>query len=417
MQTLRGTKDILPEEIYHWQDIYYTVNKLLNIYNYHEIKTPILENTDLFLRSIGTETDIINKEMYTFEDQGQRSITLRPEGTASIARAYISNKMYEKSKINRLWYFGPMFRYERPQKGRQRQFNQLGIECLGTSSPIADIEVIKIANKVLETFGLKSYVIEINSIGNLEERTQYKDKLLNYLNQYKQDLDPDSQKRLISNPLRILDSKNLKTQNILINAPKIISCLNSESLKHFNTICEHLTYLNISYKINHRLVRGLDYYNYTAFEVKTNELGNQNTICGGGRYDKLIEQLGGPITPSVGWAIGIERLLLLATNNKIKKLSIYIIIQGTEKRQQIWDIIQIIEECKITFSLNITGNNLAKQLKQAHHSPAQICFIIGEEEIKNNYITIKWLKNSEQQKVKLSYLKAYLNTHKYLFTN
>lgn len=417
MQTLRGTKDILPDETYDWQHIYYTVNKLLNIYNYHEIKTPILENTDLFLRSIGEDTDIINKEMYTFKDQGERSITLRPEGTASIARAYISNKIYERSKINRLWYFGPMFRYERPQKGRQRQFHQLGIECIGSNSPIADIEVIKIAHQILETFGLKNCVMEINSIGNLNERTKYKEKLLNYLNQYKQELDQDSQKRLISNPLRILDSKNLKTQNILIDAPTLISCLNSESLRHFHQICEHLTYLDIPYQINHKLVRGLDYYNYTAFEIKTKELDTQNTICGGGRYDKLIEQLGGPNTPSVGWAIGIERLLLLTSNRKTKKLNIYIIVQGTEKPKQIWDIIKIIEECNITFDLNITENNLIKQLKQAYNSSAQICFIIGEKEIINHYITIKWLKNREQQKVKLSYLKAYLNTHKYLFTN
>lgn len=417
MQTLRGTKDILPEEAYNWQNIYYTINKLLNVYDYHEIKTPIIENTDLFLRTIGNYTDIVNKEMYTFKDQGQRVITLRPEGTASIARAYISNKMYEKSKINRLWYLGPMFRYERPQKGRQRQFHQLGIECIGTNSPIADIEVIRIANKVLETFDLKSYVMEINSIGNLDERTKYKEELVLYLNKYKQDLDLDSQKRLTNNPLRILDSKNTKTQNILVNAPKLTSYLNSESLKHFYTICEHLTYLNIPYQINDKLIRGLDYYNYTTFEIKAEKLGTQNTICGGGRYDKLIEQLGGPVTPSVGWAIGIERLLLLIKSKQAEKLNIYIIVQENEKKKEIWNVIKIIEECKITFNLNLTDNNFIKQLKQANISCAQICFIIGNKEIVNKYVTIKWLKNGEQQKIKLCHLKAYLNTHKYLFTN
>lgn len=413
MQTLRGTKDILPDEIYYWQDIYNTVNKLLTIYNYHEIRTPILENTDLFIRSIGTDTDIINKEMYTFEDQSKRKITLRPEGTASIARAYINNKMYEKSKINRLWYLGPMFRYERPQKGRQRQFHQLGIECIGSDSPIADIEVIRIAHKIINIFCLNQYVIEINSIGNLEERAKYKEKLINYLSKYKQDLDIDSKKRLTSNPLRILDSKNLNTQNILIDAPKLKSCLNSISLNHFNKICEHLTYLNIPYEINDKLVRGLDYYNYTAFEIKTNELGTQDTICGGGRYDKLIEQLGGPITPSVGWAIGIERLLLLNKNHiKKKQLNIYIIARVFEAQKKIWNIIKIIEECNINFNLDLTHNSLAKQLKQANFLSAQVCMIIEEEEITNNFITIKWLKNGEQQKIELPYLKAYLNTHK-----
>lgn len=420
MQSLRGTKDILPNEITYWQDIYNKVNRLFNIYDYHEIRTPILEHTDLFCRSIGSDTDIINKEMYSFADQGKRNITLRPEGTASIARAYITNKMYEKYKINRLWYLGPMFRYERPQKGRQRQFHQLGIECIGSKSPIADAEVIRIANKILQTFNLTNYIIEVNSIGNLEERRIYKEQLKEYLNKYYKDLDEDSKKRLETNPLRILDSKNIQTKKILFDAPKLTSYLESKSLNHFDQVCKNLTYLNIPYVINEKLVRGLDYYNYTAFEIKNNQLGSQETICGGGRYDKLIEELGGPITPSVGWAIGIERLLILTKNqlyNKINSLSIYIIAIGIEAQKQIWQIIQIIEECEINFNLDLTENNLTKQIKQADLLKARICLIVAEEEIRNNYITVKWLKNGNQQKIELYYLRAYLNAHKYLLKN
>nr|QCI06074.1 Histidine-tRNA ligase [Delesseria sanguinea] len=411
MQLLRGIKDILPDEIQFWQHIYNAANEILTLSNYNEIRTPILEQTDLFKRSIGDNTDIINKEMYTFIDQGKRSITLRPEGTASIARAFISNKLYTNKKMHRLWYMGPMFRYERPQKGRQRQFHQLGIECIGSINYMADVEVIRLAIKVLEICQLSTYKLEINSIGNLEERQIYKQKLINYLVKYKNDLDDDSKKRLELNPLRILDSKNIKIQEILDGAPKLTSYLKSESLNHFNSICEHLTYLNIPYAINKKLVRGLDYYNYTAFEIKTNNLGSQDTICGGGRYDKLIEYLGGPRTPAVGWAIGIERLLIIAEKiiNINKNISeVYIIIQGIRAEQKVWDIIRILEEYKISFNLDFNQNNLKKQIKKASQSSAKICCILGENEIDNNYITIKWLKKSKQQKINLDKFKQYL---------
>nr|YP_009326619.1 histidine tRNA synthetase [Membranoptera platyphylla]AMJ16876.1 histidine tRNA synthetase [Membranoptera platyphylla] len=411
MQLLRGTKDILPDEIQFWQHIYDAANDILTLSNYNEIRTPILEQTNLFKRSIGNDTDIVNKEMYTFLDQSQRSITLRPEGTASIARAFISNKLYTNNNIHRLWYMGPMFRYERPQKGRQRQFHQLGIECIGSPNYIADVEVIRLAIKVLKTCQLSKYRLEINSIGSSEERQIYKYELINYLIKYKKDLDEDSKKRLEVNPLRILDSKNIKTQEILDKAPKLISYIQSESLDHFNKICEHLTHLSIPYKINEKLVRGLDYYNYTAFEIKTDILGNQDTICGGGRYDKLIEYLGGPKTPAVGWAIGIERLLMITTkliniNKNISK--VYIIIQGLKAEQKVWDIIKILEEYKISFNLDLNQSNLKKQMRKASQSSAKICCILGENEINYNYITIKWLKTSKQQKISLDKFKQYL---------
>nr|QCI04526.1 Histidine-tRNA ligase [Apoglossum ruscifolium] len=419
MQPLRGIKDILPDEIIKWQHIYNIAYEILTISNYQEIRTPILENTNLFKRSIGNETDIVNKEMYNFIDQSKRNITLRPEGTASIARAFISNKLYINSNINRLWYLGPMFRYERPQKGRQRQFHQLGIECIGSNNAIADIEVIRLAINILESLNFLKYNLEINSIGNQEERSKYTEELIKYLNKYKQDLDEESQKRLEINPLRILDSKNIKTQEILLNAPTLSSYLKLESLTHFNKICEHLNYLDIKYTVNEKLVRGLDYYNYTAFEIKTNELGTQDTICGGGRYDQLIQQLGGPETCAVGWAMGLERLLIVSEkilNIKKKQLHAYIITQGYLSEKKIWDIIKIFEEYKINFKLDLNSYNLKKQLKKANQSLAKICCILGEEEINNNHITIKWLESGHQEQIQFDKFKEYLNNIKNLIT-
>jgi len=417
IQPLRGTKDILPNEIYLWQYLYTTVSEILNDSNYYEIRTPIIESTELFLRSIGNETDIVNKEMYTFQDQGNRSLTLRPEGTASIVRSFIHNKLYTQSKVHRLWYLGPMFRYERPQQGRQRQFHQLGIECIGLQSPIADVEVIRLAIKILESVKFQSFYLEINGIGNLEEREIYTKELVKYLTKYQKDLDHDSQRRLTKNPLRILDSKNIKTQEILINAPSLKNYLKTTSLEHFNKVCEHLNYLNITYKINDKLIRGLDYYNNTAFEIKTTEDTNQDTICGGGRYDNLIGQLGGPHTPSVGWAIGIERLLSIVQNNlKIeqKELSIYIAIDGKIAETKIWNIIFVLENHKIKYELDLSRTNLKKQLKKANSLSAKICLILRDIEIQNNFIIIKWLNLQSQDKIELYKFDKYIEKNRTL---
>lgn len=417
MQPIRGTKDILPYEIKQWQEIYTIVKKILDNHNYYEIRTPIIENTELFIRSIGNFTDIVNKEMYTFRDQGQRTITLRPEGTASIARAFISNKLYIKNKIQRLWYLGPMFRYERPQKGRQRQFHQLGIECIGSIMPLADVEVIRLAIKILNSLELSNWKLEINSIGNIDDRKTYTDALIEYLNKYKNDLDKDSQIRLKDNPLRILDTKNLQTQEILIKAPKLQDYLNKESRVHFESVCQQLQCLGINYNINNNLVRGLDYYNYTAFEIKTNSKGQQNTICGGGRYDELIRQLGGPYTPSVGWAMGVERLILLLHNqinrrNNIK--IIYIISSNICESEDFWNIIKTLNKYNLNFEIDLSGQNLNKQLKRANQIGAIICLILKSNEIKDQYITVKWMETYIQQKIYLSQFENYL---KYLKNN
>nr|YP_009122075.1 histidine--tRNA ligase [Choreocolax polysiphoniae]AJH65833.1 histidine--tRNA ligase [Choreocolax polysiphoniae] len=416
MQPLRGTKDILPYEIKIWKQIRNIANNILEIHNYNEIQTPLLEDTELFQKSIGNYTDIINKEMYNFNDKKKRKITLRPEGTTSVARAFISNKLYLNHKINKLWYLGPMFRYERPQKGRQRQFNQLGIECLGSSIPISDVEVIRLAIKILEALKYKEYKLEINSIGTCKERKEYKIALTTYLSKYKHNFNINLNKQINTNPLRVLDNKDLKIKEILIYAPKLKNYLDNISLNHFNEVCKNLKYLDIPYIINDNLVRGLDYYNYTAFEIKTKELHNQNTICGGGRYDKLIENLGGPNTPSVGWAMGIERLIIIKKNffNKKKQTNIiYIIIQNNNNYYIIWDIITKLEIYKIKFELNLSNNNLLKQIKKANKIKKKICFILGTDEIYNKYITIKWLDTSTQQKIYLCELDKFLKYLKY----
>nr|YP_009298039.1 histidine-tRNA synthetase [Plocamium cartilagineum]AOM67977.1 histidine-tRNA synthetase [Plocamium cartilagineum] len=402
MQPLRGTKDLLPNEIIFWQYIYNKAFNLLSLSNYREIRTPIIESTDLFQRGIGNDTDIINKEMYSFNDQSNRRITLRPEGTASIARSFISNKLYQSNKIERFWYFAPMFRYERPQNGRQRQFHQLGIECIGSMNPIADVEVIRLANNLLYELECYNFDIEINSIGNINERNIYKKELINYLIKYKQDLDSDSQKRLYTNPLRILDSKNEITKNIISNGPSLKDYLQYSSIEHFHAVCEQLNYLNIKYQINDKLIRGLDYYNDTAFEIKTKSTGNQNTICGGGRYDSLIQELGGPNTPSVGWAIGIERLLsIIKQNIKIQQLNptIYIAIQGKEAQIKSWEIINTLEKEKIHFELNLENNSFQKQIKKADKSGASVCIILGNNEIINKSITLKILNKGIQKTI------------------
>nr|WGH12731.1 Histidine-tRNA ligase [Echinothamnion sp.] len=412
MQPLRGTKDILPKEIQEWQALYDIAHNILSIHNYKEIRTPIIEKTELFKRSMGNFTDIINKEMYTFKDQGNRSVTLRPEGTASIARSFITNKLYTEKNINRLWYLGPMFRYERPQRGRQRQFHQLGIECIGSNMPIADIEVIKLANDILKQIECKEgYLLEINSIGNSKEREIYKLKLVEYLKKYENELDTDSKNRINNNTLRILDSKNLKTQEILKQAPTLKTYLSKNSHQHFETVCENLTYLNIKYKINNYLVRGLDYYNNTAFEIRTNSLNQQNTICGGGRYDNLIEQLGGPQIPAVGWAIGLERLFILMQDNlnqRNKNDTIYITLQNASNVNILWDIINILQEYQLKFELDLSNHSLTKQIKRANQLKSKFCLILGENEIKNNSITIKWLQTGTQQNINLSNLRKYI---------
>jgi histidyl-tRNA synthetase len=400
MQSIRGMYDILPEEVKYWQYIYLAAIETFEIASYQEIRTPLLENTALFNRSIGENTDIINKEMYTFKDRGNRDLTLRPEGTASIARAVIEHNLCNNHQMQRLWYLAPMFRYERPQHGRQRQFHQLGIECIGSYNAMADAETIYLAQYFLNKLQCTDYSIEINSIGSIKDRSRYKLDLQKYLIPYIDDLDQESQTRLFNNTIRILDSKSQKTQEILNYAPKLINYLEKSTLEHFEEVTDYLDSLQIQYTINTKIVRGLDYYNKTAFEIKSPLQGTQDTICGGGRYDNLIEQIGGPQIPAVGWAIGMERLLLIAKDQiKIQSqpLYYYIATEGYEAKKYILQIIPSLQKYQIKFEIDFTNSNFQKQLKRANKKRAIMCLLISSYEVENNRITIKWLQQYQQQ--------------------
>ena len=402
IQALRGTRDILPSEIRYWQQIEAAARDILGRAAYQEIRTPIFEQTDLFERGIGEATDVVGKEMYTFKDRGERSITLRPEGTAGAVRSFIENSLHAQGGVQRLWYTGPMFRYERPGAGRQRQFYQLGVEVLGSADPRADVEAIAIATEILQTLGLKSLQLDINSLGTSEDRHQYREALVAYLTPFKADLDLDSQDRLTRNPLRILDSKDQRTQAIVQNAPSILDHLGSESQRRFETVQKLLNDLGIDYRINPRLVRGLDYYSHIAFEIQSDQLGNQATVCGGGRYDGLVAQLGGPDTPAVGWAIGLERLVLLLqqlTSAAPNRTDFYLVSRGEQPEAQALVLAQKLRQAGFAVELDLSGSAFGKQLKRADRSGAAACLILGDTEAETQTVQIKWLTSGEQQAI------------------
>lgn len=405
IQTIRGTRDILPEEVGYWQFCESIAATILDRAVYQEIRPPIFEQTSLFERGIGEATDVVGKEMYTFLDRSDRSLTLRPEGTAGVVRAFIENNLYASGSLQRLWYRGPMFRYERPKAGRQRQFHQIGLELIGSPDPRADVEVIAIATDILQSLGLTELKLNINSVGNIEDRANYREALVNYLTPYKNDLDSDSQDRLIRNPLRILDSKDPKTGAIIKNAPSILEYLGENSKKHFDKVQQLLKDLGISYEINPCLVRGLDYYTHTAFEIQSENLGTEATVCGGGRYDGLVKQLGGPDTPAVGWGIGMERLVLLI--QQLKKISstqgeLYVVSRG-EKAEALGIVIaQKLRHRGFSVETDLSGSNFGKQFKRAASSGAVACLIIGDGEVEKQTIQLKWLKTQEQLELPLT---------------
>ena len=401
IQALRGTRDILPEEVGYWQLIEQTAKEILTRAVYQEIRPPIFEQTELFARGIGEATDVVGKEMYTFMDRGDRSITLRPEGTAGVVRSFISNNLYAQG-IQRLWYTGAMFRYERPQAGRQRQFHQIGLELLGSGSPRGDVEAIALATEILQALALNNLQLDINSVGRGEDRQRYREALVKYLEPFKDDLDEDSRDRLSRNPLRILDSKDKKTQEIAQNAPKIIDSLSDESKKHFDTVLQLLTDLGLSYQINHCLVRGLDYYTHTAFEIKSADLGAQATVCGGGRYDGLVAELGGPDTQAVGWAIGMERLVLLLKQlhqPPINKPDFYLISRGKKAEAQGLVLAQKLRNAGLVVELDLSGSAFGKQFKRGDRSGAVACLVLGDAEAETKTVNLKWLASGEQQSI------------------
>jgi histidyl-tRNA synthetase len=400
IQVSRGTRDVLPTEVSYWQFIEAAARDILGRAAASEIRTPIFEQTELFLRGIGEATDVVSKEMYSFNDRGDRGLTLRPEGTAGVVRSFIENNLYAQGDVQRLWYVGPMFRYERPQAGRQRQFHQLGLEILGSGDPRADVEAIAIATDILKAIGLKDLTFDLNSIGDKEDRANFREALLAYLTPYKADLDPDSQDRLTRNPLRILDSKNKDTQKILHDAPSILDHLSDASKSRFDRVQQLLADLSIPCRINSKLVRGLDYYSHTVFEIQSADLGAQATVCAGGRYDGLVTELGGPETAAIGWAMGLERLVILL--QKLGNLAtastvdFYVVSRGEAAEGQALRLVQQLRQAGFKAELDLSGSAFGKQFKRADRSSAAGCLILGDAEAQKLTVQLKWLASGEQ---------------------
>ncbi|MEN9214332.1 MAG: histidine--tRNA ligase [Gloeomargarita sp. DG02_3_bins_56] len=399
LQASRGTRDIWGSEILLWQFLEQQARDILGRANYQEIRTPIFEATELFSRGIGEGTDIVNKEMYTFTDRGDRSLTLRPEGTAGVVRSLIEHKRLNQG-VQRCWYQGAMFRYERPQAGRQRQFHQLGVEVFGSADPRADVEVMALAWEFLQALSLPGLTLELNSVGDPEDRQRYQAALVEYLTPYAQALDPDSQVRLTKNPLRIWDSKSPATQDILTAAPRLPAYLGSAAQAHFEQVQAGLTALGLTYTLNPRLVRGLDYYTRTAFEITTTDLGAQAAVGGGGRYDGLVQALGGTPTPAVGWAMGLERLVVLLQKQgetPAPRLDFYIVAQGEGTGILSLQISQMLRRQGFRVEIDLSNSALGKQLKRADKLGSHACVILGENEVQSQQIPVKWLATGVQE--------------------
>nr|WP_202112649.1 histidine--tRNA ligase [Gilliamella sp. Pas-s95] len=407
IQSIRGMNDLLPTDSTSWQQIEKIVKGVLNSYGYNEIRTPIVEDTALFKRAVGEVTDIVEKEMYTFNDRNDESITLRPEITAGCVRAGIEHGLFYNQE-QRLWYLGPAFRYEKPQKGRYRQFHQFGVEVFGLEGPNVDAELILLTARFWKALGIEKHTsLELNSIGSLEARANYRNALVAFLEQHKDKLDEDCLRRMYTNPLRVLDSKNPVVQELLNQAPKLFDYLDEESKQHFEGLCRLLDNAGIKYNINQRLVRGLDYYNRTVFEWVTSSLGAQGTVCGGGRYDGLVSQLGGQSTPAVGFAMGVERLVLLvqAVNPSLNcdnSIDVYMISSGDEKTISVaQNIAEQLRDGLPNWRImtNYGSSNFKKQFTKADKLGAKIAVIIGENELANQSVMIKNLQTGKQVEV------------------
>jgi histidyl-tRNA synthetase len=404
IQAIRGMNDYLPEETALWQRIEGILKQVLSGYGYSEIRLPIVEQTPLFKRAIGEVTDVVEKEMYTFDDRNGESLTLRPEGTAGCVRAGIEHGLLYNQE-QRLWYVGPMFRYERPQKGRYRQFHQLGAEVFGLQGPDIDAELILLSARWWKALGISEHVkLELNSIGSLEARANYRNALVAFLEQHQDKLDEDCKRRMYSNPLRVLDSKNPEVQALLNDAPRLSEYLDEESKAHFEGLCELLAQAGIPYTINERLVRGLDYYNRTVFEWVTTSLGAQGTVCAGGRYDGLVEQLGGRATPAVGFAMGLERLVLLvqAVNPEFKAaatIDVYVISSGAGTQSAAMQLAERVRDAapQLKLMTNYGGGNFKKQITRADKWGARVALILGENEVAAQQVVVKDLRSGEQE--------------------
>ncbi|WP_105903370.1 histidine--tRNA ligase [Vibrio gangliei] len=414
IQAIRGMNDCLPTQSPLWHKVEDAVKRVVRSYGYSEIRMPIVEMTNLFKRAIGEVTDVVEKEMYTFEDRNGDSLTLRPEGTAGCVRAGIENGLIYNQE-QRLWYVGPMFRHERPQKGRYRQFHQVGVEVFGLQGPDVDAELIMMTARLWRELGIDKHVrLELNSIGSLEARQNYRAVLIEFLEQHMDVLDEDAKRRMYTNPLRVLDTKNPEIQAILGDAPQLADYLDEDSKAHFAGLCELLDAAGIEYTVNQRLVRGLDYYNKTVFEWITESLGSQGTVCGGGRYDGLVEQLGGKPAPAVGFAMGLERLVLmletLELNDVRNAVDVYLVTAGEGTLINGMKLAEQLRESVSGLRLmtHFGGGNFKKQFKRADKVGAAIALVLGENEVAEQTVVVKDLAGGEQQTMAQTDVAAYL---------
>jgi histidyl-tRNA synthetase len=408
IQAIRGMHDVLPEQTPLWQYAEQSLREVLGAYGYSEIRLPIVEKTELFKRSIGEVTDIVEKEMYTFDDRNGDSLTLRPEGTAGCLRACLEHGLLH-NQVHRLWYYGPMYRHERPQKGRYRQFFQLGVETYGMAGPDIDAELILLMDRLWKKLGIRDKVrLQLNSLGTIAERSVYRESLVSHFESHLEQLDEDSLRRLKTNPLRILDTKNPAMQEVVAGAPELMAYLGEDSLAHFNAITTILEDLGIAYELNPRLVRGLDYYSKTVFEWVTDELGSQGTVCAGGRYDGLIEQLGGKPNHAVGFAMGMERLLaLMETQDTVQLASpvdVYMIRVGVAAEQQGLRYAETIRDeiHGLKLQVNCGGGSFKSQFKKADKSGAEFVIILGEDEVSRGEVSVKSLRNNQLEQQNMS---------------
>ena len=403
----RGTKDILPDSVGDWNYVEGEIRELCRRFGYSEIRTPIFEHTELFQRGIGEGTDVVDKEMYTFTDRGDRSITLRPENTASAVRAYLQNKLYAESNLVKLFYIGSMFRYDRPQAGRMREFHQFGVEALGEANPAVDAEVILLAMSLLEGLGLKDLELSINSVGCPKCRSKYRTMLQDFFRDKLDDLCEDCRSRFDRSPLRILDCKKDSDKPYMADAPKITDCLCDECSDHFAKLKEHLANAGISFQHDPRLVRGLDYYTKTAFEIKYPPLGAQSAVAGGGRYDGLIEEMGGSPTPAVGFATGLERLLLaLESQNllpeKNRSADAYVVALGEAAQSEGFKLLNNLRKAGLSAAMDFAGRSMKAQMKQANKLGARYALILGDDEIAEGVVMLRSMSDSQQEKVALA---------------
>lgn len=405
----RGTKDILPDTVGDWLYVENKIRSLCQRFGYQEIRTPMFEHTELFQRGIGEGTDVVDKEMYTFQDRGDRSITLRPENTASVVRAYLQNKLYGDNALTKLFYIGSMFRYDRPQAGRMREFHQFGVEAIGEINPAVDAEIILLAMKLLEGLGLKDLELYINSVGCPKCRSKYREMLQDFFRDKLEDLCEDCQSRFARSPMRILDCKRDSDKPYMAEAPRITDCLCDECSEHFNRLQKYLTKAGVRFSIDPRLVRGLDYYTKTAFEIKYPPLGAQSAVAGGGRYDGLIEEMGGNPTPAVGFATGLERVLLALEKqgllpDKKNDVDVYVVALGERAQEEAFKLVMDLRDAGLNAAVDYAGRSMKAQMKQANKLNARYAAIMGDDELADGVVVLRDMAGSEQEKLPVNEL-------------